>query len=119
MILKRSAESGVVIDVHSCELNPPCHFSGKLIENRRDRPAGRPHIQQDGERRALDLRGKARVCAVDGMADFGNSKRGFAAAANRLASRACGGNTKFTMNAELSANAGATTGSIILFNQPR
>jgi hypothetical protein len=52
----------IVIDVHSCETDPPCHFSGKLIENRSDRPArtapGRPHIQEDGERRALDLGGK-------------------------------------------------------------
>jgi hypothetical protein len=39
----------VVVNIHSCELKLPGHFTGKLIENRRDRAArtapGRPHVQ--------------------------------------------------------------------------
>jgi len=82
----------VVIDVHSCELNPSCHFRGKLIENRSNRPAGaapgRPHIQDDGKRCVLDLRGKVGVGDVYGMAGRGDWKREFAAAANGLESSA-------------------------------
>jgi hypothetical protein len=80
----------VVVDVHSCELNAPGHFRGELIENRSDGPAGaapgRPHIEEDGERRALDLREKGRVGDVDRMAEIGGLQRGFASTANRSAS---------------------------------